>query len=94
VYCAFFRDDSNVLELTQAYESLSDGLGKSASALVRTPLKNYQRGAGAGSVLASAIRAVPGAAIAPASACASAVHYTLLGFRNRFVTILKLFHLF
>ncbi|KAG6653101.1 autophagy-related protein 2-like isoform X1 [Carya illinoinensis] len=68
--------------LQRAYESLSDGLGKSASALVRTPLKEYQRGAGAGSALASAIRAVPAAAIAPASACASAIHYTLLGFRN------------
>ncbi|XP_062022613.1 autophagy-related protein 2 isoform X2 [Rosa rugosa] len=66
----------------QAYESLSDGLGKSASALVRTPLKKYQRGAGAGSALASAVRAVPAAAIAPASACASAVHCALLGFRN------------
>ncbi|XP_050365139.1 autophagy-related protein 2 isoform X2 [Argentina anserina] len=66
----------------QAYESLSDGLGRSASALVRTPLKKYQRGAGAGSALASAVRAVPAAAIAPASACASAVHCALLGFRN------------
>ncbi|PQQ10892.1 autophagy-related protein 2 [Prunus yedoensis var. nudiflora] len=66
----------------QAYESLSDGLGKSASALVRTPLKKYQRGAGAGSALATAVRAVPAAAIAPASACASAVHCALLGFRN------------
>lgn len=68
----------------QAYESLSDGLGKSASALVRTPLKNFQRGASAGSALASAVRAVPAAAIAPVSACASALHYTLLGVRNRF----------
>ncbi|KAB1207098.1 Autophagy-related protein 2 [Morella rubra] len=68
--------------IQRAYESLSDGLGKSASALVRTPFKKYQSGAGAGSALASAIRGVPAAAIAPASACASAVHYTLLGFRN------------
>uniref|UniRef100_A0A2N9I0Q6 Autophagy-related protein 2 n=1 Tax=Fagus sylvatica TaxID=28930 RepID=A0A2N9I0Q6_FAGSY len=66
----------------RAYESLSDGLGKSASALVRTPLKKYQRGAGAVSALTSAVRAVPAAAIAPASACASALHYTFLGFRN------------
>lgn len=69
----------------QAYESLSSGLEKSASALVQTPLKKYQRGAGAGSALAAAVRAVPAAAIAPASACAGAVHYALLGFRNRFV---------
>ncbi|XP_060676468.1 autophagy-related protein 2 isoform X1 [Ziziphus jujuba] len=68
--------------IEQAYESLSDGLGKSASALVRTPLKNFQRGASAGSALASAVRAVPAAAIAPVSACASALHYTLLGVRN------------
>ncbi|XP_048433003.1 autophagy-related protein 2 [Pyrus x bretschneideri] len=66
----------------QAYESLSDGLGKSASALVRTPLKIYQRGAGATSALTNAVRAVPAAAIAPATACASAVHCALLGFRN------------
>ncbi|KAF5727248.1 hypothetical protein HS088_TW22G00937 [Tripterygium wilfordii] len=66
----------------QAYESLSDGLEKSASALVRTPLKRYQRGASAGSAFATAVRAVPAAAIAPASACASAVHYALLGLRN------------
>lgn len=68
--------------IQQAYESLSSGLEKSASALVQTPLKKYQRGAGAGSALAAAVRAVPGAAIAPASACAGAVHYALLGFRN------------
>ncbi|KAL5541102.1 hypothetical protein UlMin_043388 [Ulmus minor] len=68
--------------IQQAYESLSDGLGKSASALVQTPLKKYQRGAGTGSALAAAVRAVPTAAIAPASACASAVHCALLGFRN------------
>ncbi|KAK9286331.1 hypothetical protein L1049_014723 [Liquidambar formosana] len=65
-----------------AYESLSDGLGKSASALIRTPLKKYQRGAGAGSALATAVRAAPAAAIAPASAAVGAVHYALLGVRN------------
>ena len=78
----------------QAYESLSDGLGKSASALVGTPLKKYQRGAGALSALTPAVRAVLAAAIAPASASATAVHYTLLGFRNRLVILLKLFYLF
>ncbi|KAK7319855.1 hypothetical protein RJT34_04583 [Clitoria ternatea] len=68
--------------IQQAYESLSDGLGKSAAVLVQNPLKKFQRGSGAGPALAAAVRAVPTAAIAPASACASAVHYTLLGFRN------------
>ncbi|KAM7252459.1 hypothetical protein ACFE04_024342 [Oxalis oulophora] len=68
--------------IQQAYESLSGGLGKSASALVRTPLNTYHRGASAGSALATAVRGVPAAAIAPASACASALHYTLLGLRN------------
>ncbi|XVE49181.1 hypothetical protein DITRI_Ditri01bG0061700 [Diplodiscus trichospermus] len=68
--------------IRQAYESISDGLEKSASALVQTPLKKYQRGASAGSALATAVRAVPTAAIAPASACASAIHCALLGLRN------------
>lgn len=71
--------------ILQAYESLSDGLGKSAAVLVQNPLKKFQRGSGAGPALAAAVRAVPAAAIAPASACASAVHYALLGFRNRSV---------
>ncbi|RZC48420.1 hypothetical protein C5167_016847 [Papaver somniferum] len=68
--------------IQQAYESLSDGLGKTASALVGTPLKTYQRGGGAGSALASAVCAAPAAAIAPASAAMRAVHCALLGFRN------------
>ncbi|CAK7329864.1 unnamed protein product [Dovyalis caffra] len=68
--------------IQHAYESLSDGLGKSASALVRAPLKKYQRGASAGSALATAVRAVPAAAIAPVSACAGAAHYALLGLKN------------
>ena len=93
--CAvFFSEKVLMFLIWQAYESLSDGLGKSASALVGTPLKKYQRGAGALSALTSAVRAVPAAAIAPASACATAVHYTLLGFRNRLVILLKLFYLF
>uniref|UniRef100_A0A5B6ZZ23 Autophagy-related protein 2 n=1 Tax=Davidia involucrata TaxID=16924 RepID=A0A5B6ZZ23_DAVIN len=53
--------------MQQAYESITDGLGKSASALVRTPLKRYQRGAGAGSALATAVQAAPAAVVAPAS---------------------------
>ncbi|WCJ17657.1 Autophagy-related protein 2 [Euphorbia peplus] len=68
--------------IQQACASLSDGLGKSASALVQTPFKEYQRGASAGSALATAVRSVPAAAIAPVSACASAAHYALLGLRN------------
>ncbi|MQM00160.1 hypothetical protein Taro_032893, partial [Colocasia esculenta] len=68
--------------IKQAYESLSDGFGKTASALVGTPLKTYQRGAGAGSAFASVIRAAPVAAVTPASAVARALHCTLLGVRN------------
>ncbi|KAL2456804.1 autophagy 2 [Forsythia ovata] len=68
--------------IQQAFESISDGLGKSASALVQTPLKKYQRGAGVGSALATAVQAAPAAAIAPAAAAARAAHCALLGFRN------------
>ncbi|KAK8616353.1 hypothetical protein V6N13_017906 [Hibiscus sabdariffa] len=68
--------------IQQAYESISNGLGKSASALVQTPLKKYHRGASASSALATAVKALPTAAIAPASGCASAIHCTLLGIRN------------
>ncbi|GAB2294813.1 hypothetical protein Dimus_029008 [Dionaea muscipula] len=67
--------------LQQAYENLSDGLGRSASALVHTPMKTYQRG-GSSAAFVSAIRGAPAAAIAPASAAAHAVHSTLLGVRN------------
>ncbi|XP_010521447.1 PREDICTED: autophagy-related protein 2 [Tarenaya hassleriana] len=68
--------------MLQACESISDGLGKSASALVRRPLKKYQRGDGAASALATAVQGVPTAALAPASACARAVHSALVGVRN------------
>ncbi|GLT98314.1 hypothetical protein SLE2022_158230 [Rubroshorea leprosula] len=68
--------------IQQAYESISDGLEKSATALVRTPLKQYQRGASARSVLATAVRGVPTAAIAPASGFAGAIHTALFGMRN------------
>ncbi|XP_077225008.1 autophagy 2 [Tasmannia lanceolata] len=68
--------------IQQAYESLSDGLGKAANALVGNPLKTYQRGAGAASALLSAVRSAPAAAIAPASATARAAHCALLGVRN------------
>ncbi|VVA98194.1 unnamed protein product [Arabis nemorensis] len=68
--------------MRQACESIGDGIGKTASALVRTPLKKYQRGDGAGSAFATVVQAVPTAAIAPASACARAVHSALVGIRN------------
>lgn len=68
--------------IKQAYHSISDGLGKSASALVRTPLKKYQRGDGVGSALATVVQATPVAAVAPASAAARAMHCALLGVRN------------
>ncbi|KAK9077272.1 hypothetical protein SSX86_005609 [Deinandra increscens subsp. villosa] len=68
--------------IQQAFDTMSDGLGKSASALVQTPLKKYQRGDGLGSALSTAVQAAPGAAIAPASAAARAVHSALLGVRN------------
>ncbi|KAK2991508.1 hypothetical protein RJ640_016543 [Escallonia rubra] len=69
--------------MQQAYESISDGLGKSAAALVQTPLKKYQRGVGVGSALATAVQAAPVAVITPASAAARAAHCVLLGVRNR-----------
>lgn len=68
----------------QACQSISDGLSKSASAMVQSPLSKYRRGASMGSALASAVQSAPAAAIAPASAAARAVHCALLGFRNRF----------
>ncbi|KAK4437874.1 Autophagy-related protein 2 [Sesamum alatum] len=68
--------------IQQACQSISDGVGKSASALVQTPLKRYQRGASIGSALATAVQSAPAAAIAPASAAMRAVHCALLGFRN------------
>ncbi|XP_021738462.1 autophagy-related protein 2-like [Chenopodium quinoa] len=68
--------------LRRAYESLSDGLGKTASALIHTPMKAYQRGGGASSAIVSAVRGAPVAAIAPASAAAQALHCALLGVRN------------
>ncbi|KAL5992772.1 hypothetical protein ACLOJK_013691 [Asimina triloba] len=76
------RTPISVKDENMAYESLSDGLGKTASALVGNPIKVYQRGAGMGSALASAVRAAPAAAIAPASAAARAFHCAFLGVRN------------
>jgi autophagy-related protein 2 len=68
--------------IQQAYESLSQGLERTASSLVGNPLKVYQRGAGVGFAFASALRAAPAAAVAPASAAVGAFHRALLGVRN------------
>ncbi|KAK4784612.1 hypothetical protein SAY86_018980 [Trapa natans] len=68
--------------IKKACESLRDGMGKSASVLVQSPIKKYHQGAGAGAAITTAVKAVPAATIASVSACASAVHYTLLGLRN------------
>ncbi|CAM6122683.1 unnamed protein product [Calypogeia fissa] len=68
--------------IQQACESLSQGLERTASSLVGNPLKVYQRGAGAGFAVASALRAAPAAAVAPASAAVGAFHRALLGVRN------------
>jgi len=75
-----------VFVILQAYESLSDGLGKTATALIRSPLKTYQRGGGVGSAFVTAVRGAPAAAIAPASAAAQALHCAFLGFRNRSIS--------
>ncbi|CAM6061747.1 unnamed protein product [Sphagnum tenellum] len=66
----------------QACESMSQGLERTASSLLGNPLKVYQRGAGAGLAVASALWAAPAAAVAPASAAAVAVQRALLGVRN------------
>ncbi|KAL6631366.1 hypothetical protein ACP70R_028216 [Stipagrostis hirtigluma subsp. patula] len=76
------QPDSTQQGIKQAYESLTDGLGRTASALIGNPIKVYSRGAGAGSALATAICGAPAAAVAPMSASARAVHYALLGLRN------------
>nr|GLL47319.1 autophagy-related protein 2 isoform X1 [Ipomoea trifida] len=68
--------------IQQACDSISVGFSKSASALVRTPLKRYQRGAGVGNALMTAVKGAPAAAIAPASATARALHCALVGVRN------------
>ncbi|AQK83593.1 autophagy-related protein 2 isoform X2 [Zea mays] len=68
--------------MKQAYESLTDGFGRTSSAIIGNPIKVYNRGAGVGSVLATAICGAPAAAVAPISASARALHYALLGLRN------------
>lgn len=68
----------------QAYESLTDGLGRTASALIANPIKVYNQ-TGAGSALATAICGAPAAAVAPVSASARAFHCALVGLRNRLV---------
>lgn len=73
----------------QAYESLSDGLGRTTSAIIRSPIKTYQRGSGAGSALVTAVRGAPVAAVAPASAAVQALHCALLGLRNTYINLLS-----
>ena len=68
--------------IKQAYESFTDGLGRTASALIGNPINAYNRGAGARSALTTAICGAPAAVVAPVSATARAVHYALLGIRN------------
>lgn len=68
--------------IRKAYESLSDGFSRTACAILGNPIKEYRRGAGAGSALATAVRAAPAAAIAPVTASAHAMHCALLGMRN------------
>ncbi|XP_037446734.1 autophagy-related protein 2-like [Triticum dicoccoides] len=68
--------------IKQAYESFTDGLGRTASALIGNPINVYNRGAGARSALTTAICGAPAAVVAPVSATARAVHYALLGIRN------------
>jgi autophagy-related protein 2 len=72
-----------IWNFVQAYESFTDGLGRTASALIGNPINVYNRGAGARSALTTAICGAPAAVVAPVSATARAVHYALLGIRNR-----------
>uniref|UniRef100_A0A0D9WP46 Autophagy-related protein 2 n=1 Tax=Leersia perrieri TaxID=77586 RepID=A0A0D9WP46_9ORYZ len=74
--------------IQKAYESLTDGFGRTASALIGNPMKAYNRGAGTGSVLATAICGAPVAAVAPISASLRALHCTLLGIRNRCIVFI------
>lgn len=80
------EEDAYVLRMlpmfTQACESISRGLERTASSLVGNPVKVYQRGAGAGVAVACALRAAPAAAVAPAAAAVGAVRCALLGVRN------------
>ncbi|KAL9231607.1 hypothetical protein vseg_006811 [Gypsophila vaccaria] len=68
--------------LQQACESLGDGFGKSAAAVIHNPMKTYRRDGSAGSALVTAFKGAPVAAIAPASAAAQALHFALVGVRN------------
>eukprot|EP00245_Coleochaete_scutata_P001805 TRINITY_DN1225_c0_g1_i4.p1 TRINITY_DN1225_c0_g1~~TRINITY_DN1225_c0_g1_i4.p1 ORF type:complete len:584 (+),score=89.76 TRINITY_DN1225_c0_g1_i4:230-1753(+) len=68
--------------LHQACERMSQGLERTANALVGNPIKMYQKGAGAGAAMATALRAAPAAAIGVSVHTAGAVHTALLGVRN------------
>ena len=69
--------------IVQAYESLTDGLGRTTSALIGNPINVYNRGADARSALTTAICGAPAVVVAPVSATSRALHYALLGIRNR-----------
>ncbi|KAL5203891.1 hypothetical protein ABZP36_008762 [Zizania latifolia] len=71
--------------MKKAYESLTDGIGRTASALIGNPIKVYNRGDDVGSALATTVCGAPAAAVAPVSASARALHYALLGLRNSWV---------
>ena len=71
------------MKFVQAYESLTEGLRRTASALIGNPIKVYKRGGGPASVLGIAICGATSDVVAPVLASARAVHYTLLGLRNR-----------
>ncbi|KAK3276418.1 hypothetical protein CYMTET_15502 [Cymbomonas tetramitiformis] len=68
--------------LQRAARTLTQGLGDAADVLVSKPMRRYSEGAGASAAIASAIRAVPRAAVTPAAAAATAMQQTLVGVRN------------
>eukprot|EP00854_Cymbomonas_tetramitiformis_P012079 gene12079-14272_t len=65
--------------LQRAARTLTQGLGDAADVLVSKPMRRYSEGAGASAAIASAIRAVPRAAVTPAAAAATAMQQTLVG---------------
>ncbi|KAL5230738.1 hypothetical protein ABZP36_029514 [Zizania latifolia] len=69
--------------VSEAYESLTDRIGRTASTLIGNPIKVYNRGDDVGSALATVVCGALAAAVAPVSTSARALHYALLGLRNR-----------
>lgn len=68
--------------LKQAAQGLSSGLETAAAKLVYSPVRNVKQGEGVSTAVGKALRNVPGALAAPASAAAAATRATLLGMRN------------